>query len=427
MNRKVLIISPYFPPSNAADMQRVRMSLPYFKEFGWDAAVVTVDPQYSDAVKDDLLVQSLPGDVKIYYVKAFNKTLTSKIGFGNLALRSLWYYKKKVNSILKHEKYDLIYFSTTQFPVCILGASWKKRFNIPYVIDMQDPWHSDYYIDKPKDQQPKKHWFSYRLHKYLEPIAMKQVDGLISVSDHYIKDLKNRYPGLKDIPSATITFGAFEADLKIAADNRDKFKPLLQPGYKNIVYVGRGGMDMYKAITPLFETLKKEMATQPGLFGKLKLYFIGTSYAPAPEGKPTIMPLAVQYGVEDNVIEITGRISYYHTLLILQQADALFIPGSDDPKYTASKIYPYLLTKKPIMAIFNAGSSAINILEEYGVKQVYSYDETTIDSKISCFFKQVVSGDINEQEYTPEAVKKYSARMMTKRQCDLFNMVNLKP
>jgi hypothetical protein len=62
--KRVLIISPYFPPSNAADMQRVRMSLPYFAEFGWQAEVVTVDERYSDLVKDELLTQSLPAGLK---------------------------------------------------------------------------------------------------------------------------------------------------------------------------------------------------------------------------------------------------------------------------------------------------------------------------------------------------------------------------
>ncbi|HEY4197359.1 MAG TPA: glycosyltransferase, partial [Mucilaginibacter sp.] len=228
MNKKALIISPYFPPSNAADMQRVRISLPYFKGFGWDAEVVTVDEKHSDMVKDELLVQSIPGDIKVHRVKAFNKSWTSKIGWGSIALRSLWFYMHKVNALLQAQKYDLVYFSTTQFPVCVLGAYWKRKFNIPYVIDMQDPWHSDYYQDKPKELQPPKYWLSYRLNKYLEPIAMRKVDGLISVSGNYIHNLKARYPEIRDIPGATITFGAFEPDVKIAADSQGSFAPLLQ-------------------------------------------------------------------------------------------------------------------------------------------------------------------------------------------------------
>jgi hypothetical protein len=424
VNKKILIISPHLPPLNAADMQRIRMSLPYFKQFGWDAEVVTVDASFSEIVRDDLLLQSIPADIKIHKVNAFNKSWTSKLGLGSLALRSLWFYRRKVNRLLKEKSFDLIYFSTTQFPVCILGAYWKKRFGIPYVIDMQDPWHSEYYRDKPSDQQPAKYWFSYRLHKYLEPIAMKNVDGLISVSENYISDLKTRYPEIKNIPAATITFGAFAADLKIAEDNCLQFTPLLDPQFTNIVYVGRGGADMHQAITVLFKTLKDGLDSEPQIFNKIKIHFIGTSYAPNRQGKPTILPLAKQFGIENNIVEITDRISYYHTLITLQQADALFIPGSDDPKYTASKIHPYLLTRKPLLAIFNAKSSAIGVLKEYGVEHVYGFNSgKDVDVKIYNFLKQVVSHDIKEYDYTANAVKKYSAENRTGQQCLLFEAV----
>jgi hypothetical protein len=403
-------------------MQRVRMSLPYFKKLGWDATVVTVDEKYSDVVQDELLIQSIPADIKIYKVKALRKLLTSKVGLRSLALRSLWYYHKKVNEILKKEKYDLIYFSTTQFPLCILGPWWKKRFGVPYVIDMQDPWHSEYYKDKPKDQQPPKYWFSYRLHKYLEPTAMKQADGLISVSADYISDLKTRYPQINDIPAATITFGAFEADLKIALDNQTNFDSLLQSGFKNIVYVGRGGMDMQKAIAPVFEALKKGLAVKPEIFSKLRFYFIGTSYAPAGKGEPTILPLAQKYGVASNVVEITNRISYYHTLLTLQQADALFIPGSDDPKYTASKIYPYLLTWKPLLAVFNENSNAVEAIKECtGDAIILTFNDDASHLTDNLF--QILS-DWGNGLFKPltlsESFQKYSSENLTGKQADLF-------
>ncbi len=401
-------------------MQRIRMSLPYFKQFGWDAEVVTVDPAFSGIARDELLVQSIPDDIKMHTVKAFDKGWTSQIGLGSLALRSLWFYRKKVSQLLKERHFDLIYFSTTQFPVCILGAYWKKRFNIPYVIDMQDPWHSDYYLDKPKEQQPPKYWFSYRLHKYLEPIAMKNVNGLISVSENYIDDLKARYPAIENIPSETITFGAFEPDFKIAERNKDLFDPLLDPADINVVYIGRGGIDMHRAITPLFKAMKGGLDKEPQTFNKIKIYFIGTSYAPNGRGKHTILPLAEQFGIESNVIEITNRISYYHTLNTLQQADALFIPGSDDPKYTASKIYPYLLTRKPLLAIFNPHSPAIGTLKEYKARHIFSY-ESDLHDKVYNFLKQTTDGLIAREDYDVGTIEKYSAENMTKRQCNLFN------
>ncbi len=403
-------------------MQRIRMSLPYFADNGWNAEVVTVDENYADLGKDPLLLESIPSTIKIHKVKALNKRWTSKIGLGSIALRAMPYYRTKVNDLLETGKYDLIYFSTTQFPICILGSYWKKRFGIPYVIDMQDPWHSDYYKNKPKDQQPPKYWFSYRLNKYLEPIALKNVDGLISVSEKYVDHLKSRYPAISAVPSAVITFGAFEPDMWIAEINAHKFSPLLKSEFKNIVYIGRGGNDMHKALSVLFGAFKAALDADRGTFEQLRFYFIGTSYAPAGMGKASIAPLAKQIGVADYVIEVTDRISYYHTLVTLQQADGLFIPGSDDPAYTASKIYPYLLTRKPLLAIFNKESSAINILKEYGLQTVYNYQEVQPGS-ITGFLSKVVDGDLIFEKYSEAAVKKYSAANMALQQCQLFDKV----
>jgi len=416
-----LIISPYFPPSNAADMHRVRTSLCYFNEFGWAPEVVCIHELYSEMVQDPLLLKSIPSNVPVHKVNAFPKTLTSKVGLGSIAIRSLWFYKREVNRLLKKKSFNLVYFSTTQFPVCILGPYWKKKFGIPYIIDMQDPWHSDYYQDKPKALRPKKYWFSYRLNKYLEGLALKKVDGLISVSEAYITDLKNRYPEITAVPAATITFGGFSDDLKIATNGLTGAS-LLDPGSINLVYAGRGGADMHPALKVIFRALQAELKESPDLYRKLKLYFIGTSYAAAGTGEPSILPLARQYGLDLQVVEITDRVGYYQTLATLQLADALLMPGSDDPKYTASKIYPYLLTKKPLLAVFNRESSVIRIMKEYGVKSVFAY-QSTDTSRIRLFFRQLAHGSLPAPVYNPDAIARYSARQMTLSQCKLFDRV----
>jgi glycosyltransferase involved in cell wall biosynthesis len=289
---------------------------------------------------------------------------------------------------------------------------------------MQDPWHSEYYRDKPKDQRPPKYWFSYRLNKWLEPIAMKAVGGLISVSEKYISDLQNRYQHLKNIPTATITFGAFELDNQIAQNNANKFKPLLNSDFKNLVYIGRGGADMQKALNILFEAVKRGQEKYFDLFKKLKITFIGTSYAPAGHGKQTILPVAQQFGVEDRVTEITDRISYYHTMLIMQQADALFIPGSDSEGYTASKLYPYLSSNKPLLAIIKSKSPAVSVLQEYGVENTYHFDQSA-EAVIATenFLTLLLSSALTNPQYNPKAVEKYSALNITRKQCELFNSV----
>ena len=68
--KRALIISPRFPPINAADMHRVRHSLPYFRDHGWAPTVLAVAPQYVEGTRDDLLNKPLPSDADVRRVGA---------------------------------------------------------------------------------------------------------------------------------------------------------------------------------------------------------------------------------------------------------------------------------------------------------------------------------------------------------------------
>ena len=424
--KRVLVISPHFPPANAADMQRIRMSLPYFKENNWDVEVVMVNELYIDTSKDIYLLDNLHKEVIIHKVRAFPKKITSKFGLGSLALRSIYFYKKYVNILLKTKTYDLIYFSTTEFSITILGAYWKKKYSIPYVIDMQDPWHNDYYEDKPKAERPKKYWFSYRLNKYLEPISMKRVGGLVSVSQAYLDTLVERYPHLNKIAKAVITFGAFKPDFDFVNANSNLFGVPYQKeeGSFNFVYVGRGGHDMKQAITLLFEAFNLGLTKNPAIFDKIRFHFIGTSYAPAGQGIATIKPMAEMMGLAKYVNEQTNRISFYNSIYTLQTADALLILGSDDPQYTASKIYPYILAERPLLAFFHPESSASKIIKNCNAGKVISLIEDknqTIENVYSGLI-ELVNGKVN-QNTNWKAFEPYNALNMTKNQVLLFNEV----
>lgn len=423
--KRVLIISPHFPPVNAADTHRVRMSLPYFNEYGWDAEVVVVDEKNVDLVKDPFLLDSVPKHINIHKVNAFTKKWTSKVGLGSLALRSMWFYRKKVNELLRQKEYDLIYFSTTEFPICVLGNYWKKKFNIPYVIDMQDPWHSDYYQNKPKSERPKKYWFSYRLHKYLEPIAMKNVDGLISVSTKYIEILKSRYNNLANIPYKVITFGAHGLDFKIAATNGSHLKLYFKPqaNQTNLVYVGRGGYDMRDAVQILFKAFKNGLNQNPELFEHTHLHFIGTSYAPSGKGTETINPIAKELGLSSYVTEHTDRIGFYESIKQLITADGLMIIGSNDSSYTASKLYPYILAQKNLLAVFNENSSATKIMSECNAGDLITFNQTEEEAYYTLHnflnkVKNKISSATNFLAFEP-----YTASYLTKCQINLFNTV----
>src|SRR5215831_9354489 len=152
--RTVLIVSPHFPPVSTPDMHRIRVSLPYFQEFGWNPLVLAVDPGRVGRLVEPALSETVPAGVPVTRVGALPSNVTRKLGIRDVGLRSFGHLLRAGIQMIRDERPDLLYFSTTVFWTLPLARIWKQRFDVPVVIDMQDPWASDYYDSKPKDKRP---------------------------------------------------------------------------------------------------------------------------------------------------------------------------------------------------------------------------------------------------------------------------------
>lgn len=426
--RKVLIISPKFPPVNAADLHRVRQSLPYFEEMGWETVTLAVDPERVDGYRDEHLLATVPAGARVEYVSAFDPRWTRRLGVGNVALRSLWFYWRAGNRLLERGDIDLVYFSTTAFQVMVLGRLWKRRFGVPYVIDMQDPWRSDHYLDVPPEERPPKFWLAYRMDSALEPIAMEGVGGIVSVSQGYCDVLCERYPNVTADRCEVIPFGGAAIDFDVL-DRLDIENTFFSKGDGaiNVVYVGRGGHDMRHPASALFHALARGRAERPELFGRVRLHFIGTDYAEAGEGRKTFAPLATEYGVGDYVREYPARVPYFTVLHLLQEADMVVLPGSEDPAYTASKLYPYILSRRPVLAVFNASSSVVDILRATRAGRAVTFRDTSDLEGLAGRVLEEWTEMVERLPYVPDidwdAFEPYTAREMTRRQATFFDTV----
>ena len=427
--KRVLIISPHFPPVNAPDMQRIRMCLPYYRDYNWEPVVLCVDQNYVDGYLDNLLTDSYPKDIEIHKVKAFSTKLTRKFGVGSLSLRSYFQIMKKGNQILKNNKFDLIFFSTTAFHVFRIGPYWKKKFGVPYVLDIQDPWRNDFYLNQPKDKRPPKFKINYLIDKYLEAACLPKADGIISVSNGYIEILKNRYSSLTENKFLLLPFCISQLDFEIAkkVNTLQSSKYAIDPNNFNIIYIGRGGFDLKVSIEILFEAFNQLIKENPLTYNKVRFIFAGTSYAPVGKGIQTIKPMAEKMGIDKFVVEITDRLPYFEALSILQNANLLFVPGSTDASYTASKIFPYILAKKPIFAIFHKSSSVVSIIKKSQSGLVIEFDENS--NKQLCIeqaveiLDQFVEKNKTFNEIDSSYMETHSANYNTKMQIEFFNKI----
>jgi hypothetical protein len=423
--KNVLIVSPHFPPVDLPDMHRVRVCLPYFREFGWRATVLTVAPKFVEGSREPLLAEYLPADTAIARTCALPARWTRKAGLGNLGLRAFPFLYSAGSRLMARASFDLVYFSTTVFTSIPLGRMWKRRFGVPFVVDMQDPWVNDYYDQHPEVQKPPKHGIASRLHRALEPWSMPAADGLIAVSGAYIDTLADRYPALRRKPCMVLPFGAAPGDfagLRQTPQVNRFFDPA--DGKIHAVYIGRGGQDMWTALRLVFSGLQAGLRESPELFGKLRLHFIGTDYAPAERSRKNIEPLAESMGVLEHVREHPQRIPYFEGLQMLLDAHMLLLPGSDDPRYTPSKLYPYILARKPLLAVLHENSGACDVLRATGAGRTIAFGGAQ-DKAAELYrtWQEILTNLTAIPETNWSAFEPFTSREMTRRQCEFFERV----
>lgn len=427
-SRRVLIVCPQFPPVNAADCQRVRMILPHLREFGWEAHVLAVDPNSVEGFQDPDLERTIPRDIPVTRVRGIPASLTRKLGFGGLWLRAGRAVRRAGTRLLQTQSFDLVYFSTTIFSAMTLGPSWQRTFGIPYTIDLQDPWVSDYYT-RTGVRPPGGHWryaFAQWQARRSEPRVMRGAAHIVVVSPAYVEALRKRYPDIPIEKFTVLPFAASETDFEVVM--RDQighgvFDPT--DGLRHWVYLGRGGPDMAVALRGLFAGLAELRKTDPAV-SKLRLHFVGTSYAAKGRAQETIRPLAVELGVGDLVSEQTDRLAFLRGVALLRAADVIMIIGSDDPGYSASKVYPCIMARRPLLAVLHAESPAAGIIAKCHAGEVIGFASGEAHQSLAARLQPSLSKLIaTPPNVAPEtdwvAFAPYTAREMTRKQCDVFD------
>ena len=424
--KNVLIVTPRFPPVNAADHQRIRMALPYFRQYGWQPTVLCVDPEFVESGQDIHLLKSVPTDISVESVAAIPQSITRKFGFGGLSWRAKRSLNRRGKQLLSSRAFDLVYFSTTEFGVLPLAREWKNKFNIPYVLDIQDPWVNDYYqrngMQPPGGQW--KHRLTQKIAQWQEPETLRGATAITVVSKQYQEDLIDRYSFLSKSQFHVLPFGGPVHDFEILDRLGIDLPTKSSNSPQQWVYAGRGGCDMQFSLRAFFCSIRKAIdraMIDPKSF-ELRLY--GTDYSLAGKGQRWADSAAREFGITELVKETPDRIPYFETLQRLRHADALFVPGSDDPGYTASKIYPYILARRPLLTLFHENSSVNTVIEQtQSATSVSFHSQSTVEAVAEQIVEQwFLSKTFMKMPQTNwSAFDAYSAQTMTKKLSDIFS------
>ena len=233
-NRRVLIVTFYWPPSGGGGVQRWLKFAKLLPEHGWSPIVVTpsnpdvpvADDSLLDEVSEDLEVWAFPIHEPSRWLRTLrlgSKTgsrlgaesrsdsswLAKLIGWirGNLFVpdaRVGWVRPttKHVLRKLRESPVDLIVTTGPPHSMHLIGLALKRATGIPWVADFRDPWSSmDYLKEFRLNNRAKKRM------KTMEQSVVSDADCLLVTSPGALREL-----GVSDNPKGLVLPNGWDKD-----------------------------------------------------------------------------------------------------------------------------------------------------------------------------------------------------------------------
>lgn len=369
IERRVLMVSPHFPPDSSAAAHRVRLLAPHLASAGWTPTIVTVEPAAYEGRLDPGLESLVPPSLRVVRAPAWPARWTRRLGMGDLGLRAFTGLGRACEMLLARERFDALFITVYPVYPALLGPRLKRRFHIPFVLDYQDPWVGAWGLTVGGGPNGGANWksrASRRLGQWLEPRVVAAADALTAVSSGTIDGIVERIPAAARVPHEAIPLGFEPADFeRLRAEPRARWPIGDDDGLVHVCYVGTLLPTGTETLRLLLIALRRLRDTAPATAERLRVHFFGTSNQ-STSTHYRVMPVARELGVDGQVTEAPGRLDYLDALSVLTRASAILLLGSSERHYTASKLYPALLARRPILALFHEASSVVGVLRTAG-------------------------------------------------------------
>jgi hypothetical protein len=412
-----------------ADMQRVRQLAWELPKLGWEVEVLSPSTEYQPVtcVDEDSAGFFSPYP-QVQFVPQIWPALFRLAGIGNIgwrALLPLWLAGKR---LLRQRYFDLVYISTAQFPLFLLGGMWQRSFGVPFVVDLHDPLYKEG-ARHPVWSPPRlKHSLSNWLAQQVEKNVAASAQGIIAVSPNYIDALRRRHEAkqptwLRLGRQAEIPFSALPQDLEEAAHNMVPSNERKGPPYR-IVYVGVGGLVMARSFTFFSRVLSELRKRSAKLCEAIQIELFGTILGWKPGEVRALADIAAKWGIDDLVREEPARLSYRRSLELLLESDGALVLGVDDPGYIPSKLFNYALSGKPLLAVLRRDGPAFSKFQSspglghtlwMGEEGEMPLDEAI--NVLETFLKEVVARTTFDRR---RGITSFLAPAMAQRHADLF-------
>ncbi|MFH6943021.1 glycosyltransferase family 4 protein [Flavobacterium sp. FlaQc-50] len=424
--KKLLIITYYFPPAGGPGVQRWLKFVKYLPDFNVQPIVyVPENPTYP--IVDEALVNEVSDQVIVlknkimepYQLAAlFSKNKTKKISSGifpqkkkqtfldklflwvrgNLFIpdaRVLW-VKPSVSYLekyIKENNIDTIVTSGPPHSLHLIGLELKEKLNVKWFADFRDPWTTIGYHKALRLSA-----YAAKKHKKLEHKVLNSADTIIVTS----KTTKTEFQAITSKPISVITNGY---------DIENVEKQTLDTKF-TLAHIGSFLSDRNPRF--LWESLIELLQEVPDFKTHLEIKLIGAV-------SQEVLDAIKEFNLE-GYLNLLGYVSHHEAIVHQKKSQVLLlieINSEDTRSIIPGKLFEYMVSNRPIIAIGPQGSDFADIIKETNTGVFFDYSEKAkLKSVILDFYNQYLEGKLQANGV---GLQQYSRKNLTKQLAQLIS------
>ncbi len=379
--KRVLIISYYWPPAGGISVIRPLKLAKYLKIQGWIPIICTAkNPHYPFEDNTSInIIEEGPEVLKVPIFEPYGiyKVLTSQNKSaladviqnapkhsllhqisvwirGNFFIpdaRCFWIVPviKKISAYISENPVDAIITTGPPHSVNRIGALLKKKFNLPWIADFQDPWTQvDYY----------KHFkitsWAHARHRKMENEVFANADLITIVSDSWKVDLQQ--------------IGAKKVEVIPLGFDPDDFKSSsILDQFFSMTHLGLLGED--RNPETLLYVIKAICEENSDFANYFRLNLVG-------KVNSKLSDLVASLNLKSNVFFI-GQVSRKLALQYMQKSQLLLLLLNKAENVSGripGKIFEYMGAKRPVISLGPVGTDVSIIISKSRLGQNIPYD-----------------------------------------------------
>lgn len=343
--KRVLVLAYHFPPEGGPAVQRVLKFVKYLPENGYQPVVLTA--KHPLPVRDASLLAELPSGVRVHRIMDWAAWMPSfwrrAVGRRRFPDRHISWRKTAVRRavrIVREEGIDLLFASSPPHSVQVIASEIADRTGIPWVADLRDEWSHDPVYCRGQEER----------HRETEIRTLAASRAVVTVTPGW-KTNFSRTLGIR-IPVHFIPNGYDPADFSGMRRRPPEHGRVLR-----LLYSGR--ISSKHSPKEFLDALRGEFHRHPEWRDRIEIRIMGS------DGNRRA--LLGRRDLEDRVKFVPYR-PHAECIRTLEEADVLLLLATSGMQSEAlpGKLYEYMATGKPILAVLSGHGEIARMLQRYG-------------------------------------------------------------